>query len=122
MVELHDQYVAGKRSHGFGRHLKNEEKVPPEPVVTAVAPAEIDRLIGARTYADRLRHLRRLRGEGFLIHQPGRLTAQMGRGKPRAYVFRCQAHDVPRVDRSLPAPGARSAKRRTGGVWAIKSF
>jgi hypothetical protein len=55
VVELHDQYVAGKRSHGFGCHLANEEKPEPEPIVTLVAPGEIDRFIGAETYAERLR-------------------------------------------------------------------
>ena len=109
VIELHDQYVAGKRSHGFGRFLKNEEKVPPEPVVTCVAADEIDRFIGAENLTERLRHLRRLRDEGLLIHQPGKLQAQMRRGEPRAYVFRCPAHEVPMVAARV-RPGAKTGR------------
>lgn len=118
VIELHDQYVAGKRSHGFGRFLKNEEKVEPEPVVTCVAADEIDRFIGAESLTERLRHLRRLRDEGLLIHQPGGLQAQMRRGEPRAYVFRCQAHDVPRVGRRA-APPKRTGRGRVGRVHLV---
>lgn len=71
VVELHDQYVVGKRSRGFGRHLANEDKPEPEPIVTLVAPGEINRFIGARDNAERLRHLKHLRDEGILIHRKG---------------------------------------------------
>jgi hypothetical protein len=118
VIELHDQYVAGKRSHGFGRFLKNEEKVAPEPVVTCVAADEIDRFIGAENLTERLRHLRRLRDEGLMICQPGGLQAQMRRGEPRAYVFRCQAHDVPRVGRRAASP-KRTGRGRVGRVHLV---
>jgi hypothetical protein len=119
VVELHDQYVAGKRSHGFGRHLANEDKPEPEPVVTLVAPGEIDRFIGARSYAERLRHLRRLRDDGLLISQKGRLAAQQRRGSPRAYAFRCAAHEVPMVDGGARNP--RVTKPR-GAVGRVRAF
>jgi len=97
VLELHDQFVKGKRTRR-GRWLPNDEKPTPEQVVTIVAPHEIDRFIGARTYGERLAHLRRLRDEGTLIHSKGRLTQKVvGHGVPRAYVFRGEALSIPSV-------------------------
>jgi hypothetical protein len=116
VVELHDEFVKGKKTRR-GRWVPNDEKPAPEPVVTLIAPGEIDRFLGASTYGERLRHLRRLRDEGLLIHNPGLLLQRVsGQGVERAYVFRCQAHDVPRVER-----GSRP-HRKTCGPDRVRSF
>jgi hypothetical protein len=105
VVELHDQFVKGRKTRR-GRPLPNDEKPAPEPVVTLVHPASIDDFLGARSYGERLRHLRRLRDEGLLIHGRRMLLQRVrGQGVERAYVFRCQAHEVPRIEARSAAPG-----------------
>lgn len=69
--------------------------------VTAVSAPSIDDFLGTRTRAERVAHLRRLRDEGILIHNPGRLTQRLrDQGVRRAYVFRGPAWSVPRYERA----------------------
>lgn len=93
-------FVKGKKTRR-GRPLPTDE-MPRSELVTAVAPAAIDRFLGARDATERTRHLRRLRDEGILIHNRGRLTQKVrGHGIPSAYVFRGSIDGVPRIrDRS----------------------
>jgi hypothetical protein len=115
VVELNDQFVKGRKTRR-GRPVPNDEKPTPEPVVTLVHPASIDDFLGARSYGERLRHLRRLRDEGLLIHGRRMLLQRVrGQGVERAYVFRCQAHEVPRIE-------ARPAPREPGRVGRIKTY
>jgi hypothetical protein len=105
VVEIYDQFVKGKKTRG-GRWVPNDEKPAPEPVVTLVTHGEIDAFLGARSLGERLRHLRALRDGGLLIHRPNRLSQDVrGQGVRSAYVFRCAAHDVPRIERERPAGG-----------------
>jgi hypothetical protein len=94
-VEIFDGFIKGRKTRR-GHPLPTA----PEPVVTLVSPASIDAFLGARDLAERLRHLRRLRDEGVLIHNRGRLTqAVRGQGVARAYCFRCPADQVLRIER-----------------------
>lgn len=95
LVEIPD-FVKGRKTRR-GEPLPPEEIPRPE-LVTAVAPSEIDAFLGARSPAERIRHLRRLRDEGVLIHSKGRLQQRIrGHDIPRAYVFRGYAASVPRA-------------------------
>lgn len=118
IVELFDQFVKGRKTRN-GRPLPRSEMPEPEPVVTLVHPDEIDRFVGAETYGERLRHLRRLRDEGLLIHGRRMLLQRVrGQGVERAYVFRCRAHEVPMVEHRPP----RRNPRVTGSVGRIRTF
>jgi hypothetical protein len=111
VVELHDQFIKGKKTQR-GRPVRRD----PEPVVTLVAPDEIDRFIGAATYGERLRHLRRLRDEGVLIHNKRMLLQRVrGQGVERAYVFRCRADDVPMVT----SPQSKRPRGSVGTIHAV---
>lgn len=93
VVEIPD-FVKGKKTRR-GEPLPPEEMPQPE-LVTAVAPAVIDAFLRARSYGERIRHLRELRDEGMLIHSKGRLTqALRGHDVDRAYVFRGCVAGVP---------------------------
>lgn len=90
--------------------------VKPE-LVTAVASWAIDDVIGARSYGERVVHLRRCRAEGRLISNPGRLQQSLRRrshGVRRAYVFRGPASHVPRIKRE-----PRERTRPAGGVGRV---
>lgn len=101
MASVLELYEFSKR-YGPGRR----EEIA---VVTAVASDAIDDFLHARTAAERTAHLRRLRDEGLLIHNRGRLTQRVrGHGVQRAYVFRSYAHQIPRVGRRRrPADGMK---------------
>lgn len=96
VVEI-PNFVKGKKTRR-GEPLPPDEMPQPE-LVTAVARSEIDRFLGARDMGERTAHLRRLRDEGVLIHNKGRLTQKVrGQGVPTAYCFRGPAESVPRID------------------------
>jgi len=116
-LELHDEFRKGKATRR-GRPLPPGESPPTEPVVTLVHPASVDAFIGARSYGERLAHLRRLRDEGILIHNRGRLTQVVrGQGVRCAYVFRRRAAEVPKVEPAAPtAPTRRRGGRGRVGV------
>jgi hypothetical protein len=83
--------------------------------VTVVTPDAVERFLGAS--GDRLRtHLRRLRDDGRLIHEPGRLQqrvrfeapeAKHGRVHVRCYVFRGRKRDIPVARRGQGRARAR---------------
>ena len=88
--------------------------VEPE-LVTVVTPDSVERFVGAR--GGRLRsHLRRLRDDGWLIHEEGRLQqrvrfeapeAKHGRVHARCYVFRGRKRDIPMARRGQGRGRAR---------------
>jgi len=99
-------FVKGKKTRR-GEPLPPEEMPQPE-LVTAVAPSAIDRFLGSRDASERTRHLRRLRADGILIHNRGRLTQKIrGHGIPTAYVFRGAAESVPRIEHPRQVEPAR---------------
>lgn len=105
VVEI-PSFVKGKKTRR-GEPLPPDEMPRPE-LVTAVARSEIDRFLGARDANERTAHLRRLRAEGRLIHNKGRLTQKVrGQGVPTAYVFRGPAEAVPKIERQHPSDVAR---------------
>jgi hypothetical protein len=117
VVELHDQFVKGRKTRR-GRPVPNDEKPAPEPVVTLVTHGEIDHFLGARSLSERTAHLRRLRDDGLLICRGGGRLSQdvRGQGVRSAYVFRCPAHDVPRIEQRA------SPLRRVGNIGRIRAF
>ena len=93
---------------------------PIEPVVSLVAVDAVDRVIGARNRAERVVHLRRLRDEGRIFTDKGRLTQTLARGTHglrRAYVFRCRASEIPSVSRESRAKAKPTGK--IGRVLAV---
>lgn len=116
VVELHDEFVKGRKTRD-GRPLPPDEMPQPERVVTMVAPDAVDDFLGARSVAERVAHLRRLRDEGLLIcHGRGRLYQYVrGQGVRTAYVFRAPAHDVPRIDQRTPG-------KKRGTISRIRTF
>ena len=91
--------TSGVVSRG-GIPLSPDEAPKPE-VVTAVLPGVVEQFIGASSYAERLRHLKRLRDEGVLVHSRNRLQQKVrGQGDHVlwAYVFRGDAESVPRIE------------------------
>ena len=105
-VELWGEFRKGKTTRN-GRPLPAAEMPLPEPVVTLVAPHRIEAFLGARNRREVLAHLRRLRDEGLLISDRDRLQQRVrGQGVRRAFVFRCEAHLVPKV---------KTAPRESGG-------
>jgi hypothetical protein len=98
------------------------------PIVLAVAPSAVDRLLDVRTMPDRLRVLRRLRAEGLLITRGGRLTHNVHGGPPplpaeksRAYIFACDDPSIviAAADRLRREESADQPQPRRGRVLRI---
>lgn len=114
-------FIKGKKTtrHGEPTGIK------PLPVVTLVSCQKIDAFLGARSYAERLAHLRDLRDREppVLICDSGpRLTQSLARGSQgvkRAYAFACREREVPRIDRSESRAEAKPVGSSSGGVRKV---
>lgn len=90
-------YEVGRKT--FRGEPREHETVP---VVTCVQSLEIIRFSGGRNRGEVTDWLRRLRADGKLICQPGRLTAwvRLSSGsKTRMYVIRGEPDSIPRIRR-----------------------
>jgi hypothetical protein len=122
VVEIWGEWTKGKRSHK-GQPLPPDQMPQPDRVVSLVAPSAIDSAIGARSRAERTRFLRQLRDEGRIYcDKNGKLTQSLRRGSHglrSAYVFRCEAVQIPQVPRESGQSTASQDGSSRGGIRQI---